>query len=342
MLFDPYPALRAGPTNAPNRRRVVVGLSCALGAPVLLAQTPRRIAFLSGGTQSDAVHLLAALLSELQVIGYREGWDFILEARYANYSAATATALAGELAQLKPVLIFANGGGIAPATGLRPSIPVVFVHSGNPVDAGFADSLARPGRNATGISMLALDLISKRMELLKEIKPTMRRVAFFNSPEHAGQQRELAASLDAARRVGVEVTNYMVRTPAEVELALAQIAPNPPDAALLFSDALMVGMRNKLAVFFLRHRIPSAAGWAAFPEAGHLLSYGAERTAIWRRAAYFVDRILKGAQPADLPIELPTVIEMVVNRRTANAMNLMLPPGILIRADKVIDAPVAG
>ncbi len=247
--------------------------------------------------------------------------------------------LAGEIAALGPAVIVASGVGIAPAFRLSPPVPVAFLMSGDPVDAGFADTLARPGRNATGVSLLALDLIVKRMEILKAIHPRLRRVALLASPEHAGQRHELAASKAAAMQLGIEVSYHEARNPAELERALADVAVARPDGALIFSDALMSGQRKVLAAFFLKHRIPSAAGWSAFPEVGHLVSYGPERGAAWRRMAYYVDRILKGARPGDLPVELPTVVEMVVNRRTAAAMGLELPPAIVARADRVIDVP---
>ena len=295
------------------------------------------MALLSAGRQSDSAHFVDALLGELRVLGYQEGRTVEIDARYADYSATQAGRLAAEIAARKPTVIVASGGGIEPAVRLSPPLPVVFVHSGNPVDAGFANSLSRPGRNATGISLLALDLIAKRMEFLKQVQPRMQRVALLASPEHAGQQRELAASRAAAGQFGVEVLYHEARTPAELAAALPGVARDQPDAALLFSDALMVGQRQSLATFFLTRKIPSAAGYSAFPDSGHVLSYGPERLAVWRRTAHFVDRIVKGARPSDLPIELPTVFELVINRRSANAMDLVVPAQLMVLADRVID-----
>jgi putative ABC transport system substrate-binding protein len=310
-----------------------------IAAPRLLAQSAQiyRVAFLSGGKQADTASGFNSFLEGLRVLGYQEGRNLNMDARYADYSSERVGKLAAEIVARKPAAILASGGGIAAAIHQSPPQPVVFIHSGDPVDAGYADSLARPGRNATGISLMALDLIVKRMEFLKEFRPKMRRVAFLASPEHAGQKRELAASRAAAKQIGVEVLYYEVRTPAELASALPAVADAKPDAALLFSDALMIGQRQELAAFFLRHKIPSAAGWSAFPDSGHLLSYGPERQAVWRRAASFMDRIIKGAHPSELPIELPTVFELVVNRRTALAMNLAPPQAILARADRVIE-----
>lgn len=322
-----------------TRRRFLLGAGALVGMPGAFAQSGRvnRIAFLSGGRPSDTAAYLDAFSEAMRALGYREGDNLKLDVRYAEYSTDRARRLAGEIAAGKPAVIVANGGGIAPAYQLSPPIPVVFLQSGNPVDAGFADSLSRPGRNATGISLMALDLIVKRMEFLKQVATSMRRIVFLASPEHAGQQRELAASHKAAEQLGLEVIYQEARTPEELAAALPTVAAAKPDGALLFSDALMIGQRQKLSRFFLEYRIPSAAGWSAFPDSGHLLSYGPVRLAVWQRLAYFVDRILKGATPADLPIEFPGVFELVVNRRTATAMDLTLPPAIVLRADRVIE-----
>lgn len=326
-----------------HRRRLILGAGAALalGAAPLRAQPmPQRIAFLSGGARGDSANLLPAFIEGLRELGHREGETFILDARYANYSADEAKALAEEIARTKPAVIVANGGGIGPACRLSPPLPVVFLHSGDPVDAGFADSYARPGRNATGVSLLALDLIPKRVEYLRQVQPRLKRLAFLASPEHAGQRHELAASRAAAKQFGIEVSYHEARTPSELSAALPDVVVARPDAALLFSDALMVGQRKPLAEFFLKHRIPSAAGYIAFAEAGHVLTYGPRRPPVWKRLAYFVDRVLKGTPPGVLPIELPTVMELAVNRRSAGAMNLTLPQELLARADRVVDAPL--
>ena len=321
-----------------RRRRILAAGAACIAAPRALAQSGSkpRVALLFGGKPSDSTNFVNALLGELRALGYHEGRTVEIEAHHADYSPAQAERLAVEIAGRKPAVIVTSGGGIEPAVRLS-GPPVVFVHSGNPVDAGFADSLSRPGHNATGISLLALDLIAKRMEFLKQVRPKLQRMAFLASPEHAGQQRELAASRDAAAQIGVEVVYHEARTPGELAAALPGVSNGKPDAALVFSDALMLGQREALAAFFLTHRIPSGAGYSAFPDSGHVLSYGPERLAVWRRTAHFVDRIIKGAQPSGMPIELPTVFELVINRRSATAMGLVVPPQLLVRADRVID-----
>ena len=322
------------------RRRFVMGAGAALALASARARSQsasHRIGFLSGGSRGDAAAFLPSLLDGLRELGYREGQNLLLDSRYANYSADEARILASEMAAQKPKVIVANGGGIGPACRLSPALPVVFLHSGDPVEAGFADSLARPGRNATGVTLLALDLIAKRLELLRELQPRLNRLAFLASPEHAGQRGELAAARAAAKQFGIDVHYHEARTPAELAAVLPKVAAERPDGALLFSDALMVGQRKPLAEFFLKHRIPSVAGWVGFAEAGHVITYGPQRQAAWRRLAYFVDRIVKGTPPAVLPIELPTVIELAVNRRSAAAMNLTVPQSILVGADRIVD-----
>lgn len=324
-------------------RRAFVGGSLALATQgsvrSALAQgaSVPRVGLIFGGTASDGASFVATLRTGLQALGHHDGQNIALDLRYADYSVERAAAHVAELAALKTAVIVATGAGIGPACRFTPSIPVVFLHSGDPIVAGFVDSVARPGRNATGVSLLALDLIPKRIELLAQIRPGLRRLAFLASPEHPGQQHELRASRDAAARFNMTVEYHEARTPAELAAALPTVAAQRPHAAMLFSDALMVGQRKELAAFFIQHGIPSAAGWVGFPEVGHLMSYGPQRPAAWRRLPHFVDKILKGMPPAELPVELPTVIEMAVNRRTAATMKLALPATIVTRADQVFD-----
>lgn len=334
-----------GPLSAAGkfvtRRRVVLALSASIALRAAAAwpqaRERYRVAWLSGGRKADTEASFSALLDGLRDYGYREGDNLVLEARWADYVVERCPQLAAELAATKPAVIVTQGAAHGAAVRLSPPVPVVFLHSGDPVAAGLAESFARPGHHATGISLLALELTAKRMDLLRQIVPRLRRVAFLANPEHPGEQRELAASQAAAAQLGLEVTYHQNRTPAEVDRVLGTLAATRPDGAVLFSDALMVGQRQKLATFFLQHRIPSATGWSDFPESGHLLSYGPDRPAAWRRVAYFVDRILKGARPGELPIELPTVFETVLNRRTATALHLTVPPVLLARADRIID-----
>jgi putative ABC transport system substrate-binding protein len=321
-----------------RRRTIVTGAVCGAAIGVAAQPTARpRVALLTGSRPADSAPFVDALVAELRTLGYDDGRTMDFDAGYADYSEAQGQRVAAQIAARKPAVIVASSTGIDLAYRLSPPIPVVFVHSGNPVDAGYVDSLPRPGRHATGISLMALDLIAKRMEFLRQLRPNLRRLALIASPEHAGLQRELAASRAGAAALGLDVSYHEARTPTELTTLLPQVAQSRPDAALLFSDALMFGQRESLAAFFLDRRIPSGAGFSAFPDSGHVMSYGPERKAVWRRAAHFVDRIVKGARPSELPVELPTVFELVINRRSAKAMGLVVPPQLALLADRVID-----
>jgi len=320
-----------------DRRRAIAGLA-GLSLPLWSrAAETHRVGYLSGSSKSDTAASFEALRQGLKEFGYQEGQNVVLDAHWADYSSERAAQLASEIASRRPAVIVTQGLAHGPVSRLSPSVPMVFLHSGDPVSAGLAASLARPGRNATGISLMALEMIGKRMDLLKQIQPKMRRVAFLANPEHPGEHRELAASRAAAKQISAEVMYFQARNPAELDTALPAIAAAKPDAAVIFSDGLMLGQREMLAAFFLKQRIPSACGWAPFVTAGHLLSYGPDVNAAWRRVAYFVDRFIKGAKPAELPIELASNIEMALNRRTASAMNVVFPSALLLRADRVVD-----
>ncbi len=212
---------------------------------------PPRVVFLAGSAEADTLAFFESFEQGLRDLGYRHGDNVALEAHYADYSPDRARRMAASLAATKPVVIVANGAGIDAAYAFVSSVPLVFMHSGDPVDARFAESFRRPGRNATGISLLALDLIPKRIELIQEIRPDARRFALLCSPEHPGQRKELAAFRAAANVIGAEVTYHEARTPAELTAVLPNVAAARPHAALLFSDALMVGQRKRLADFFL-------------------------------------------------------------------------------------------
>lgn len=323
-----------------HRRRLLALLGASLAAAVApaRAQTARthRVAWLASSDREGGNLFFEAFQQAMRDLGYEVGRNLTLDVRWADYSAERTDQLAAELAALRPTVIVTQGPAARSASRLSPAIPVVFVFSGDPVDAGFVASLARPGRPVTGVSLLALDLAGKRLEILKEILPHAARVAIIANPQHAGEHRELAASKAAAERVGVRISYHPARNSAELDAALTAVAAARAEAAVIFPDALTIRWRDTIGAFALRQRIPTVTGWAPFAESGHLVSYGPNLPAAYRRAAYFVDRVLKGARPADLPVELPTILEMVVNRRTAQALGLVLPPSILARADRVI------
>jgi len=324
------------------RRRQFLTLATgtiAAGSPRAWAQSPRkhRVAWLAQGDREATSANFEAMRAGLHDLGYDEGKNLVLDSRWGDWSNDRTEALAAELGALRPAAFITQGGAARPASRLTPPIPVVFVFSGDPVDAGLVASLARPGRHLTGIGLLALELVGKRLEILKEIVPSVSRVAILANPNHAGEPRELAASKAAADRLGLQLSYHPAGNPAALDAALAAAAGARIDAMVVFPDALMLRFREALGAFGLRHKVAVVSGWAPFVESGGLACYGPNILQAFRRSAYFVDRIIKGTSPADLPVELPTTFETVVNRRTARVLNVSLPPSVLLRADRVID-----
>jgi len=219
----------------------------------------------------------------------------------------------------------------------KPQMPVVFAYSGDPVDAGFVQSFARPGGTMTGMTFLSLELVGKRIQQMKELLPALNRVAVLANPQHAGEKRERDASQQAATRLGLEVIYLPVTTSAEIEPALLAARKARCDAVDVYPDALMASEAGRIAAIAEREKLPSISGWSLFPESGLLMSYGPNQRESFRRIAAYVDKILRGARPADLPVELPTSIEFVVNQKVARALGIKVPQSMLLRADRVIE-----
>jgi ABC-type uncharacterized transport system substrate-binding protein len=225
---------------------------------------------------------------------------------------------------------------------LRPSIPIVFGFSGDPVSGNLVDSLAHPGGDLTGMSYLAIELIGKRIELLKEWLPQIKRVAILARPQHPGEQRERQASEDACASLGLQVSYFpMPFVPLDdlvrLEGVLHSILESQSEALVVFPDAAMFEASQHIAQFALQNKLPSVSGWAQFARNGLLLSYGPDLREIYHSLAGYVDRILRGAKPADLPVELPTKIEMAINAGTAKSLGLTIPSALAARADEVIE-----
>jgi putative ABC transport system substrate-binding protein len=205
------------------------------------------------------------------------------------------------------------------------------------VDAGFVQSFARPGTNMTGISLMSLELAGKRIELLKEFVPTVRRMAVLTRPEHPGEPRERAASEESAGKAGLSLVYVPIRSAGELDGAFRSIAEQRCDSLLVFPDGVTIQNAARIGQFAAERRIPAISGWDTFADNGFLLSYGPRLIDSYRDLARFADRILRGTKPAELPVELPRTVELVVNRRTANAIGVKIPSSILLRADRVIE-----
>ena len=288
----------------------------------------------SGDTSAQPSLALAALREGLAAAGWREGVNLHLEVRSGDREQGAA--LCSELVRAGVEVIAAQGPMALFARGAAGSVPIVFSINGDPVQAGLAASLARPGGTLTGISALNDELSAKRVELLKAARPNALRVAVIANNRHPGVGIELEATADAMQRLGLTQRYFPLQQPQDLGAALAAVAAEPFDALLAFPDTLINRLAHALAEFNTQHRLPSISGWAEFAQAGNLLSYGPVYRDFHRQMAGHVDKILRGARAADLPVERPTRFQFVVNRRAARAMGLALPPALLVRADEVI------
>jgi ABC-type uncharacterized transport system substrate-binding protein len=275
----------------------------------------------------------------LKDLGLTEGPDTELVYADAEGNADQLPKLAAELIDRKvDVLVSIWGTAAALAAKQATSnIPIVAVAAGDPVATGIVESLAKPGGNVTGISTLALTLEAKRLELIKELKPGIQRVAVLWDPDNPYSSLATRAIEASAGPLGVRVVRHRVAKAADLDLAFTAIAADLPDALLVPAYLVLVAERERIVLFAAAHRLPASYSQEEFVRAGGLMSYGIDYSALYARAATYVYKILKGAKPADLPVEQPTKFELVVNLKTAKALGLSVPPALLARADKVIE-----
>jgi putative ABC transport system substrate-binding protein len=293
-----------------------------------------RIGFLA--LTSGATTQYEAFRQGLYSLGYGEGKNINIEYRAAE-DRSKLTELANELVQLKVDVIVAQGAALLPAKTATRTIPIVFGLSGDPVEAGHVATVARPGGNMTGVTLLALELVGKRLELLKEAVPRVSRVTVLANPEHPGEKRELEETRTAARSLGLTLQYVEVKTSTDFDKAFDAISREPADGLLVFPDILTMVHRQRIAEFATKSRLPSMFGWRVYVEAGGLISYGPDLEDINRkRIAVYVDKILKGSKPAELPVEQPPKFEFIINLKAAKQIGLTIPPNVLARADKVI------
>jgi putative ABC transport system substrate-binding protein len=296
-----------------------------------------RIGWLTAQQESSLTPNLAAMRAGFADLGYIEGRNFSIEYRYGNDVVERVPELAAELVKLPVDIIVAQGAAVSEVSKLGLPVPIVYVFSADPVSAGLADSLARPRGNMTGLTFMAAELNGKRLEILRDIIPDLRRVAIVANSEHGGVHLERANSEEVGRRLGLTIRYYPTPTYEKLNGAFAEMATDPPQAISVFSDGFAVQNRQSIIDFATSQRAPVIAAWAIFARSGALCSYGPRLSESYRRLAYYVDRILKGAKPADLPIEQPTKFETVINQRTAKALGLTIPQSLLVSADEVIE-----
>jgi putative tryptophan/tyrosine transport system substrate-binding protein len=298
----------------------------------------RRIGFLAVNSPSADKHLDDAFKQSLRELGWVEGRNIIIEYRSVEGKADRLPRFAAELVDAKVDVIVSAGGtpGAQAAKKATGTIPIVFTSSGDPVATGLVASLAHPGGNVTGLSRVGPDLSVKKVELLKEIMPNISRVAFVWNPNNAANALALTETQAAAREVHWKVQSVEVRGPHEFEAAFSAMNKTRAPAVIVQSDQSFRGKLSQLAKLALKNRLPTILPQSEYVEAGGLLSYGENLAERYRRAAVFVDKILKGAKPGDLPVEQPTKFELVINLKTAKQIGLTIPPNVLARADRVI------
>ena len=297
-----------------------------------------RIGFLSGGFSGPS-HWTTSLRKELRNLGYIEGKNLVIESRFSENKLDRLPVLADELVRFKVDVIVAGGTNDARAAkNATKTIPIVMTGIGvDPVEVGLVESLARPGDNVTGITNLSTELGGKRLELLKEAGPKVIRVAVLYDPAAPGSLRELKEVLPvAAGALGLTVRSWEVRDATGFDRVFAALRKERPDGLYVAGGPLMSVNGKQIADFALKSRLPSVYGVRGYVDAGGLMYYGANLADIYRRVAYFVDKILKGAKPADLPVEQPTKFELIINLKTAKQIGVTIPQSVLYRADKVI------
>ncbi len=328
------------------KRKITVFALCAMLfalCPSVEAQQPKkvpRIGYLSSQDPASESIRSEPIRAALRDLGYIEGQNIAMEYRYAEGKRDRYPELAAELVRLKVDIILVTGGGptIRAAKNATKTIPIVMVGEGpDPVEAGFIESLARPGGNVTGVTNLGSELGGKRLELLKEAVPKVARVAVLYDPANANSVHEVKELLPAAARaLRLTIQPWEVRAADGFEKVFAALSKQRPDGLYVGGGPLMLANRKRIAALALKSRLPSMYIRREFVEAGGLMFYGADLVDSYRRVAYFVDRILKGAKPADLPVEQPTKFELVINLKTAKQIGLTISQSMLYRADKVI------
>jgi putative ABC transport system substrate-binding protein len=326
-----------------RRRDFIVGLggAAAVWPAGARAQQPmRRIGVLMDMALGDpeAPPRVAAFLRGLQQLGWTDGRNVRIDTRWAAGDANLHRRYAAELVALAPDVLLATASPtVAALQAATRTVPIVFAHAADPVGAGLVDSLARPGGNATGFILFEYGISAKWLELLKEFAPRVTRVAVLRDPATAAGMGQFGAIQSVAPSFGVELRPVNVRDPGEIERAITNFAAEPNGGLIVTANPLATFHRGLIIALAARHRLPAVYTTAFFVTDGGLISYGPDLVDHYRRAAGYVDRILKGEKPADLPVQAPTKYELVINLKTAKTLGLTVPQTLLARADQVIE-----
>jgi putative tryptophan/tyrosine transport system substrate-binding protein len=324
-----------------NRRHAILALA-ALGAPLRLMAQPApgtpRIGVLMTGTPETSGHLVQALIKGMAELGYQDGKNVRYELRYGDGSSEKAQRNARDLVAAKVDLIWAPAtAGAVAAQKATLSLPIVFALVLDPVASGLIRSLPRPGTNASGISMMSAEMGAKRIEILSETFPKLKRVGVLHKPDDSASVAQLAVVQQGGRTLGKELMVVEVSRQEEFAAALGKLVAWRADALVIMENALFFAHQKTLMDWAAKHRQPTITNSSEYAKAGGVLSYGADFVDSCRRSAVYVDKILKGAKPADLPVQQPTKFEFVINLKAAKAMGLSIPKAVLQRADRVIE-----
>ena len=321
-----------------KRRSLLAGAGVIAATGPAYAQRlvrPVRIGFLSPTRPTDPD--LGQFRLGMGRIGWGEGRDYVVKARFANMDVDRLPSLLDQLLLDGIDVLIAYGAATRMVPVAQHSVPVVFSFSGDPVAAGYVRSMAHPGGNATGNSQLMWELVGKRLQLLRDIAPNARRTLVVQSPDHPGEQEERSRTQSVGAQLGLEMMIRPVRDRAALEIALAEGVAAGCDSMLCFTDSVTITNRHVIADHARRMRVPAVFPRREFCEAGGLMSYGPSIPNLIAHLATFVERIAGGMRAGDIPVEWPTLIETVVNKRTADAIGIALPPLVLIQADEVIE-----
>jgi putative ABC transport system substrate-binding protein len=326
-----------------NRRESITFLGGAAVVWPLAARAQQpskvaRIGFLGNSTAALEVNLVGPFRDGLRKLGYEEGRDIVIEYRWADGRYERFPGLVGELVALKvDVIVTAGTPASVAVKNATTTIPLVMVAVGDPVATGLVGSLARPGGNITGLTSMSVEMEGKRLELLREVIPKVSHIAVLWNAASPIQIIEEAEVRAAAQVLGMKMLSLGVSTREQIDEALATIMRERPDALLILADRLFLHHRMRIMDFAAEERLPGVHAYRELVDAGGLMSYGPSYADMHRRAAIYVDKILKGAKPADLPVERPTKFELVINLKAARALGLTIPPSIILRADEVIE-----
>jgi putative ABC transport system substrate-binding protein len=312
-------------------------LAAPLAAEAQQAGKPFRIGYI-GSSSGTSQHLVAAFREGLRDRGWVEGQNVIIEYRWAGGMAERYPTLLAELVGLKvDLIVTTTTTGALAAKRATTEIPIVFTMVSDPVASGLVASLARPGGNATGWSNILSETSGKLLELLREAVPGVSRIAILANLTNPGKALELKALSDQAQTLGVTLQSVEVPSPTTLDAAFSANEQTHPEALITLVDAVTLSQRQRIVEFAAKHRVPAIYQVREFTDAGGLMSYGLNMPGMFRHTAIYVDRILKGAKPADLPVEQPTMFELVINLKTAKALGLTIPPSLRVRADEVIE-----